>query len=59
SQREEHTSDWLRVVLISGLGQTMNDKTYHCVLCYRLGSSPLTQIGMADFVPGRTVIDDA
>ncbi|GKB14251.1 hypothetical protein Tco_0848174 [Tanacetum coccineum] len=24
SQREEHTSDWLRVVPISGLGQTMN-----------------------------------
>ncbi|GKA66801.1 reverse transcriptase domain-containing protein, partial [Tanacetum coccineum] len=25
SQREEHTSDWLRTVPISGLGQTMND----------------------------------
>nr|GEY28877.1 hypothetical protein [Tanacetum cinerariifolium] len=37
SQTEDHTSDWLRVVLISGLGQTMNGKTYHCVLCYRLG----------------------
>ncbi|GKD67591.1 hypothetical protein Tco_1321681, partial [Tanacetum coccineum] len=37
SQREEHTSDWLCVVLISGLGQTMNSKTYRCVLCYRLG----------------------
>ncbi|GJV25984.1 hypothetical protein Tco_1378679 [Tanacetum coccineum] len=37
SQREEHTSDWLRVVPISGLGQTMNGKTYRCVLCYRLG----------------------
>ncbi|GJZ14242.1 hypothetical protein Tco_0549472 [Tanacetum coccineum] len=37
SQREEHTSDWLRVVLISRLGQTMNGKTYRCVLCYRLG----------------------
>ncbi|GKC55285.1 hypothetical protein Tco_1078030, partial [Tanacetum coccineum] len=24
SQMEDHTSDWLRVVLISGLGQTMN-----------------------------------
>ncbi|GJV93233.1 hypothetical protein Tco_1541046 [Tanacetum coccineum] len=132
SQREEHTSDWLRVVPISGLGQTMNGKTYRCVLCYRLGvplfsvskpcsacskvftgdvygdhvvscagvigisagkevdiglgggcakalrpadmllysweggldvcvdltgSSPLTQTGMADFVPGRAVID--
>ncbi|GJR29738.1 hypothetical protein Tco_1105970 [Tanacetum coccineum] len=37
SQREDHTSDWLRVVPISGLGQTMNGKTYRCVLCYRLG----------------------
>ncbi|GJY22390.1 hypothetical protein Tco_0396048 [Tanacetum coccineum] len=34
---EDHTSDWLRVVSISGLGQTMNSKTYRCVLCYRLG----------------------
>ncbi|GKA63271.1 hypothetical protein Tco_0762877 [Tanacetum coccineum] len=37
SQRENHTSDWLRVVPISGLGQTMNGKTYRSVLCYRLG----------------------
>nr|GFA42283.1 ABC transporter A family member 9-like [Tanacetum cinerariifolium] len=37
SQREDHTSDWLCVVSISGLGQTMNGKTYHSVLCYRLG----------------------
>ena len=37
SQMEEHTSDWLRVVSISGLGQTMNGRTYRCVLCYRLG----------------------
>ncbi|GKB99825.1 hypothetical protein Tco_0985962 [Tanacetum coccineum] len=36
SQMEDHTSDWLRAVLISGLGQTMNGKTYRCVLCYRL-----------------------
>ncbi|GJT18909.1 reverse transcriptase domain-containing protein [Tanacetum coccineum] len=37
SQMEDHTSDWLRVVPISGLGQTMNGKTYRCVLCYQLG----------------------
>ncbi|GKE24549.1 hypothetical protein Tco_1436061 [Tanacetum coccineum] len=37
SQKEDHTSDWLRVVPISGLGQTMNGKTYGSVLCYRLG----------------------
>nr|GEU33898.1 hypothetical protein [Tanacetum cinerariifolium] len=123
SQMEDHTSDWLRVVPISGLGQTMNDKTYLCVLYYWLGtplfsvskpfsacsrvftgdmygdhpvrrlilgwmggrdkplspadmllyswdsgldvcvdltgSSPLTQTGMTDFVPGRAVIDAA
>ncbi|GJW23926.1 hypothetical protein Tco_0037737 [Tanacetum coccineum] len=34
---EDHTSDWIRVVPISGLGQTMNGRTYRCVLCYRLG----------------------
>ncbi|GJV46420.1 reverse transcriptase domain-containing protein [Tanacetum coccineum] len=37
SQREDHTSDWLRTVPISGLGQAMNGKTYRCILCYRLG----------------------
>ncbi|GJZ67283.1 reverse transcriptase domain-containing protein [Tanacetum coccineum] len=37
SQREDHTSDWLKTVPIFGLGQTMNGKTYRCVLCYRLG----------------------
>ncbi|GJW55617.1 hypothetical protein Tco_0099702 [Tanacetum coccineum] len=126
SQREDHTSNWLRTVLIFGLGQTMNGKTYRCVLCYRLGiplfsgskpcsacsrvfvrdiyrdhavscagiigikhrhnvvhdtlvdicyrsgilagldvcvdltgSSPLTQTGMVDFIPGWAVIDTA
>nr|GEY29700.1 hypothetical protein [Tanacetum cinerariifolium] len=37
SLMEDHTSDWLRVVPISRLGQTMNGKTYRCVLCYGLG----------------------
>ncbi|GJY71946.1 hypothetical protein Tco_0475649 [Tanacetum coccineum] len=37
SQLKDHASDWLRVVPISGLGQTMNGKTYLCMLCYRLG----------------------
>nr|GEV74966.1 ABC transporter A family member 9-like [Tanacetum cinerariifolium] len=31
------TPNWLHVVPISGLRQTMNGKTYRCVLCYRLG----------------------
>ncbi|GKF73002.1 hypothetical protein Tco_0219334, partial [Tanacetum coccineum] len=38
SQKEDHTSNWLRAVLISGLGRTMNGRTYRCVLCYRLGA---------------------
>ncbi|GKB99851.1 hypothetical protein Tco_0985988 [Tanacetum coccineum] len=37
SQMKDHTSDSLRVVPISGLGQTMNGRTYRCVLCYQLG----------------------
>nr|GFA44780.1 hypothetical protein [Tanacetum cinerariifolium] len=37
SQMEDHTSDWLREVSISGLRHTMNGKTYRCVICYRLG----------------------
>ncbi|GJU68162.1 reverse transcriptase domain-containing protein [Tanacetum coccineum] len=47
SQMKDHTSDWLRVVLISGLGQTIN------------GSLPLAKTGMVDFVPGRAVINAA
>ncbi|GJX26859.1 hypothetical protein Tco_0233155 [Tanacetum coccineum] len=30
SQREDHTSDWLRTIPISGLGQTMNDHVVSC-----------------------------
>nr|GEW43800.1 hypothetical protein [Tanacetum cinerariifolium] len=37
SQMEDHTSDWIRAIPISGLGQTLNSRTYRCVLCYRLG----------------------
>ncbi|GJV33534.1 RNA-directed DNA polymerase [Tanacetum coccineum] len=123
SQIEEHTSDWLKVVPISGLGQTMNGDIYgdHAVSCTRIvgikhqhnivrdtlvdicfrseisagkevdiglgggrdkllrsadmllyswdgglyvcvdlaGSSPLTQTGMIDFLPGRVVTEDA
>ncbi|GJW00584.1 hypothetical protein Tco_1555835 [Tanacetum coccineum] len=90
SQREDHTSDWLRAVPISGLGQTMNDHAVSCAgitgikhrhnvvcdtlvdFCFCSGisagldvcvdltrSSPLTQTGVADFVPGRAVIDAA
>ncbi|GKB86150.1 hypothetical protein Tco_0958422 [Tanacetum coccineum] len=87
SQMEDHTSDWLRVVPISGLGQTMNYRTYRSgkevdiglgggrdkplrradMLLYSwdkgldvcvdlIGSSPLTQTGMIDFVLGRAVM---
>nr|GEU97944.1 hypothetical protein [Tanacetum cinerariifolium] len=31
SQMEDHTSDWLRVVPIFGLGHTMNAKTYRWI----------------------------
>nr|GEY35052.1 hypothetical protein [Tanacetum cinerariifolium] len=54
---KDHTSDWLRVVLISGLGQTMNGKTYRCVLCYRVLTFDTN--GMVDFVPSRAVINAA
>ncbi|KAL6534419.1 hypothetical protein OROHE_013344 [Orobanche hederae] len=37
SQQGANSSDWLRVVPIFGLGQTMNSRTYRCVLGYRLG----------------------
>ncbi|CAL1412206.1 unnamed protein product [Linum trigynum] len=37
SQQSEHSSEWLRVVPIVGLGQTMNGRTYRSVLSYRLG----------------------
>nr|GEU42604.1 RNA-directed DNA polymerase, eukaryota, nucleotide-binding alpha-beta plait domain protein [Tanacetum cinerariifolium] len=86
SQREDHTLNWLWVVLIYGLRQTMNgilagkevdiglgggcDKAlrladmllYSCdegldVYVDLIGSSPLTQTRMVDFVPGRVVID--
>ncbi|GKA49189.1 putative reverse transcriptase domain-containing protein [Tanacetum coccineum] len=85
SQMEDHASDWLRAVPISGLGQTMNagkevdiglgggcDKPLSPadMLLYSwdegldvcadfMGSSPLTQTGMVDFVPGRAVTDAA
>ncbi|GKD77186.1 hypothetical protein Tco_1339807 [Tanacetum coccineum] len=99
SQMEDHTSDWLRAVLISGLGHRHNVVRDTLVdICFRsgisagkevdiglgrgcdkplrpadmllyswdegldmcvdlTGSSPLTQTGMVDFVPGRAVID--
>ncbi|KAL6535028.1 hypothetical protein OROMI_026402 [Orobanche minor] len=37
SQQGAHSFEWLRVAPISGLGQTMNCRTYMCVLGYRLG----------------------
>ncbi|GJX20913.1 ABC transporter A family member 9-like protein, partial [Tanacetum coccineum] len=74
SQKEDHTSDWLRVVPISGLGQTMNgrDKALRPAdillyswdggldVCVDLTrSSPLMQTGMAGFVPGRAATEAA
>nr|GEV40174.1 hypothetical protein [Tanacetum cinerariifolium] len=37
ASRLQSASLQTKVVLISGLGQNMNGKTYWCVLCYRLG----------------------
>ncbi|GKC21588.1 hypothetical protein Tco_1023738 [Tanacetum coccineum] len=54
---EDHTSDWLRVILISGLGQTMNGKTYRSVLCYRLGV-PLFSISKPCSACSRVFVGD-
>ncbi|GKE46078.1 hypothetical protein Tco_1477336, partial [Tanacetum coccineum] len=51
SQKEDHTSDWLRVVPISGLGQTMNGKTY------RLGV-PLFSVSKPCSACSRVFIED-
>ncbi|GKD40247.1 hypothetical protein Tco_1260454, partial [Tanacetum coccineum] len=57
SQREDHTSDWLLVVPISGLGQTMNGKTYRSVLCYRLGI-PLFSVSKPCSACSRVFVGD-
>nr|GFA26363.1 hypothetical protein [Tanacetum cinerariifolium] len=57
SQMEEHTSDWLGVVPISRLGQTMNGRTYRCVLCYRLGV-PLFSISKPCSACSKVFVDD-
>nr|GFA27519.1 hypothetical protein [Tanacetum cinerariifolium] len=54
---EDHTSDWLRTIPISGLGQTMNGKTYRCVLCYRLGI-PLFSISKPCLACSRVFVRD-
>ncbi|GJZ10821.1 hypothetical protein Tco_0545580 [Tanacetum coccineum] len=57
SQKEDHTLDWLCVVPISGLGQTMNGKTYRSVLCYRLGV-PLFSVSKPCSACSRVFIKD-
>ncbi|XP_071706668.1 uncharacterized protein [Rutidosis leptorrhynchoides] len=57
SQQGDHTSAWLRAVPILGLGQTMNAKTYRCVLCYRLGV-PLFSISTACSACSRVFTGD-
>ncbi|GJW48455.1 reverse transcriptase domain-containing protein [Tanacetum coccineum] len=57
SQKEDHTLDWLRMVPISGLGQTMNGKTYRSVLCYRLGV-PLFSVSKPCSACSRVFIED-
>ncbi|GJR72391.1 hypothetical protein Tco_0084756 [Tanacetum coccineum] len=59
--REDHTSDWLRVVSISGLEQTMNGKMYRSILCYRLGvplfsvSKPCSRVFAGDIYGDHAV----
>ncbi|GJY48491.1 hypothetical protein Tco_0438447 [Tanacetum coccineum] len=61
SQKEDHTLNWLRTVPISGLGQTMNSKTYRYVLCYRLGiplfsiSKPCSRVFAGDIYGDHAV----
>ncbi|GJR99228.1 hypothetical protein Tco_0315737 [Tanacetum coccineum] len=57
SQMEDHTFDWLRVVPISGLGQTMNGKTYRYVMCYRLGI-PLFSVSKPCSACSRVFVGD-
>ncbi|GJV59257.1 hypothetical protein Tco_1465357 [Tanacetum coccineum] len=57
SQKEDHTSDWLRVVPISGLGQIMNGKTYRSILCYRLGV-PLFSVSKPCSACSKVFIED-
>nr|GEZ47737.1 hypothetical protein [Tanacetum cinerariifolium] len=62
-----NASDWLHVVLIYGLGRTMNDICFRSEIStskevdIRLGggSFPLTRTGMVDFVSGRAVTEAA
>ncbi|GJZ46048.1 hypothetical protein Tco_0593644 [Tanacetum coccineum] len=62
SQRENHTSDCLRTLPISGLGQTMNGKTSRRVLCYRLGiflfsvSKPCSRVFVGDIYGDRALV---
>ncbi|GJT94307.1 hypothetical protein Tco_1083152 [Tanacetum coccineum] len=73
SQREVHTSDWLRAVPISGLGQSVN-ASYNVVrdtlvdICFRSGISAGKEVDIGldggcdkplHFVSGRAVIDAA
>ncbi|KAK9747869.1 hypothetical protein RND81_02G020200 [Saponaria officinalis] len=57
SQQGAHSSDWLRAVPISGLGQVMNRRTYRCVLGYRLGV-PLFTVSRPCSACSRVFADD-
>nr|GEZ78804.1 hypothetical protein [Tanacetum cinerariifolium] len=54
SKMGDHTSDWLRVVLICGLVHAMNDKIYPSVLCYRLGYVFIAE-GIQKFLTGQDI----
>ncbi|GKB00095.1 putative reverse transcriptase domain-containing protein [Tanacetum coccineum] len=72
SQKEDHTSDWLRVVPISGLGQTMNGghavscagiigikHRHNMVLSTSVFDRGFQRTWMLDFALGRAVTDAA
>ncbi|GJX84312.1 hypothetical protein Tco_0335086 [Tanacetum coccineum] len=54
---EDHTSDWLHVVPISGLGQTINGKTYRSIMCYHLGV-PLFSVSKPCSACSRVFVGD-
>ncbi|GKD11828.1 hypothetical protein Tco_1196235 [Tanacetum coccineum] len=57
ASRLQSSSLQTKVVPISGLGQTMNGRTYRCVLCYRLGV-PLFSVPKSCLACSRVFMGD-
>nr|GEV79908.1 hypothetical protein [Tanacetum cinerariifolium] len=58
SHMEDHTSDWLRVVLISELGQTMNGKTYRVFTGDIYGGNVVSCAGIVGIKHQHNVVRD-